>query len=221
MHGNFGLALYTYITLNKVEFSVMNADKKWLDAFFRHYFLVISDVEDVIYKQSKSNLELRRLSQTNIKNLLEFESKYSNLIKLDVFNCIPNLCDIKNIVNKGFYSSVDSFGIKVMLDLWENALRLKNISNPMLKDIDIDGSSMDMNSAYIMISQIYNQLKDEQIEKIHSKISMMKESFYFVLVNESKIVNLNNKKEYAAYYKSKITALESKTLGLDKNDLIL
>jgi hypothetical protein len=73
MHGNFGLALYTYITLNKVEFNLMSNDKKWLDGFFRHYFLIIRDVENSINKKGDS--DTRKLNQTNIKNLLEFESK--------------------------------------------------------------------------------------------------------------------------------------------------
>lgn len=83
MYGNFGLALYTYVTLNKVEIKLlMNAEHKWLDAFFKHYFSIINEVEDVISKQSNSKIQA--LNQANIRNLLEFESKYSIKLSLKI-----------------------------------------------------------------------------------------------------------------------------------------
>lgn len=105
-----------------------------------------------------------------------------------------------------------------MIDLWENAISLKNINNPKVEEKI--GSNMDLNTAYNLILQIYSQFKEEHIEKIHNKISTMKEPFYSELIKESKIINLSNKKDFEEYYKLKISALEARTIGINKKDLI-
>ena len=107
-----------------------------------------------------------------------------------------------------------------MLDLWENVIYLRN--SKILEDDNIKCAfKINMKSAYLIIISIYKQFSDDQIRKIHYKITSMNDSFYYVLVRNSKIMNFKARENYVSYYKSKIDTLSSLTNGITKSDLML
>lgn len=106
-----------------------------------------------------------------------------------------------------------------MLDLWENVLYIKNSKVPVVEDIS--PFKINMKTAYLIIMSIYKRFSEDQIQKIYHKISSMNESFYYVLVHNSKIMNFKTKEQYISHYKSKITAFNCLTSGIAETDLVV
>lgn len=68
MYGNFGLALYTCVTLNLINTKyLLYPESKWLDAFFKYYFGLIDEIEI-------ANISSTVFEQHNI----EFETRFKN-----------------------------------------------------------------------------------------------------------------------------------------------
>ena len=68
MYGNFGLALYTCVTLNYINIKyLLYPETKWLDAFFKYYFGLLDDIE-------LANISSSVFEDNNI----EFEAGFKN-----------------------------------------------------------------------------------------------------------------------------------------------
>lgn len=200
-HGNFGLALYTCITLNKIDIkSNSYQPHKWIDAFFKYFFKVIEQSQ----KQLDYSIEGLSLSITN-----------TNTNLYDIFEQLPSINSLEKIVNDKIYCNIDVYGIKLIIDLYENYYKLFNRNM-------FDSSKTDLYSIYRLAILFYNSLEENITIKLYEKIRAMKykDHFFNRIIFSNYIITFKTRIEYIVYYKRKLKDLEKMMRGLEVYDFI-
>lgn len=129
---------------------------------------------------------------------------------------MPTLKEIEKVIKEKFYSSIDCYGIKLILDLLENYCKSLKLS--VFKD-----AKLSIIKVYKLALIIYSSFDDSIIKRINERLNAVKykDFFFSRLIDKKMILLFKTKNEYLSYYKNKIKILNMKVEGLSKEDFII
>lgn len=180
--------------------------------------------------RSDSNLQNIRGDITNPFSNVIFQVRknenYTNTLKIeDEFRVLPQLTDIHKIISKKLYNSTDCYCIKLLIDLWENYLNLRNSLKCEVidkKQTSLYKSKYSLKLLYKVAMKVYDSITQEMLDQLNSQIEAIKgrEIFMIQMIGSKKILSFQTIKEYKDYYRNKLNTLSSKIEGLAKENFL-
>ena len=109
---------------------------------------------------------------------------------------MPTLKEIEKVIKEKFYSSIDCYGIKLILDLLENYCKSLKLS------VFKDAKGLSIIKVYKLALIIYSSFDDSIIKRINERLNAVKykDFFFSRLIDKKMILLFKTKHEYLSYY---------------------